>query len=186
MKIDKHENQRNENITTSGLKMLIVFAHGKESGPWGRKITQLANIGRKYGADVISPDYSDLPSPDLRVKRLLALELPGHDRLILAGSSMGGYVSIVASRELNPSGLFLMAPAIGLPRYDELAPTTNTQQLCIVHGWSDSVVPVENVFDFARQHKADLHILDAEHDLRSCLEQLEDIFIAFLEAQIKN
>src|SRR3546814_4093631 len=36
---------------------LIVFAHGKESGPWGIKIKHLAKTAEQRGFDVISPDY---------------------------------------------------------------------------------------------------------------------------------
>lgn len=178
--------QLNKDFGLPNIKLLIVFAHGKESGPWGSKIRRLADVGKRYGAVVISPDYSDLQSPERRVDRLLALALPAHHKLILVGSSMGGYVSIVASRALHASGLFLMAPAIGLPGYAEAMPTTDTRQISIVHGWSDDVVPVRKVFDFAGQHKADLHIFDADHALNSCLDRLEDLFIAFLDVQLER
>ena len=178
--------QLNKDFALPNVKLLIVFAHGKESGPWGSKIRRLADVGKRYGAEVISPDYADLQSPDRRVDRLLALALPAHDQLILVGSSMGGYVSIIASGALHASGLFLMAPAIGLPGYDEQVPTTATRQICIVHGWNDDVVPVRKVFDFAKQHKAELHIFDADHALHSCLDRLEDLFIAFLNAQLER
>ena len=75
------------------METLIVFAHGKESGPWGSKIRHLAAIAEEFGAQVLSPDYSDLSDPDARVARLLAMPLPSHDRLVLVGSSMGGYFS---------------------------------------------------------------------------------------------
>ena len=176
--------QLNEDFGLSGLKLLIVFAHGKESGPWGSKISRLADIGRRLGAEVMSPDYSDLASADSRVDRLLSLVLPDHDKLILVGSSMGGYVSIVASRTLHPAGLFLMAPAIGLPGYIEQMPTADSQATTIIHGWGDTVVPARNVFNFAMGGIADLHIFDAGHDLFSCLDQLEDRFSAFLKGQL--
>ena len=76
---------------TSAIGPLVVFAHGKESGPWGSKIKHLAVVAKKHGANVLSPDYADLADPDVRVDRLLALDLPAHERLILVGSSMGGY-----------------------------------------------------------------------------------------------
>ncbi|MGH8540495.1 MAG: alpha/beta hydrolase, partial [Stenotrophobium sp.] len=37
---------------------LVCFAHGKESGPWGTKITHLAEVARGHGYEVMSPDYS--------------------------------------------------------------------------------------------------------------------------------
>jgi hypothetical protein len=57
---------------------------------------------------VLSPNCSDQSDPDACVKWLLAMGL----RLVLVGSSMGGYVSTIASQSLKPAGLFLMAPAL--------------------------------------------------------------------------
>lgn len=70
------------------METLVLFAHGKESGPWGSKIKHLAAIAEQQGAQVLSPDYSDLSDADARVARLLALPLPNHDRLVMVGSSM--------------------------------------------------------------------------------------------------
>ena len=44
----------------------VLFAYGKESGPWGSKIRYLADIAWRLGAHAHSPDYSDLPSPEDR------------------------------------------------------------------------------------------------------------------------
>ena len=75
-------------------KPLVVFAQGKESGPWGSKIQYLANIAQGLGANVLSPDYSDLASPDERVTRLIALPLPPHSVLLLVGSSTVSYTHL--------------------------------------------------------------------------------------------
>lgn len=76
---------------------LVIFAHGKESGPWGSKILALADIAREFGYVVDSPDYSDLSEAQSRVSRLLTLYPQNPGELILVGSSMGGYVSLAAS-----------------------------------------------------------------------------------------
>jgi hypothetical protein len=34
----------------------LVFSHGKESGPWGRKITAMAALARELGLGVESID----------------------------------------------------------------------------------------------------------------------------------
>jgi len=99
-------------------KLLVCFAHGKESGPWGTKITYLAEVARQRGFDVMSPDYSHTMDPRQRVADLLALA-PQADTLVLAGSSMGGYVSAQACAALRPAALFLMAPALYFPGFDE-------------------------------------------------------------------
>lgn len=163
---------------------LVVFAHGKESGPWGSKIRHLADIAQAQGCAVLSPDYSDLAVPEARIERLLALELPPHDQLVLAGSSLGGYVSTVASRQLHPVALFLMAPAFGMPGYAEAEPVPDAGHICVVHGWGDDVVPAERGISFAERYKATLHVLDADHRLNAVLPQLGGLFADFLEVAI--
>jgi hypothetical protein len=44
--------------------MKVIFSHGKESGPWGSKITKLANIAKTLCFEVDSIDYSNIASPD--------------------------------------------------------------------------------------------------------------------------
>jgi hypothetical protein len=79
--------------------MKVYFSHGKESGPWGTKIKRLAAIAEDLGCAVDSVDYMDLTDSDLRVERLLEVLANENDEFVLAGSSMGGYVSLVASAE---------------------------------------------------------------------------------------
>ena len=161
-------------------KTLVVFAHGKESGPWGTKIRYLAHIAKRHGAEVLSPHYDDLVDPDHRVARLLALTLPPHDDLILVGSSMGGYVSVVASHTLKPRGLFLMAPAVGMPGYAVRNPLPSETMTCVVHGWQDEVIPVDNAIEFARVSGAELHLIEADHRLTTVLPAVGHIFEDFL------
>jgi len=166
------------------MKPLVIFAHGKESGPWGSKIKHLAGIAERNGAQVLSPDYSDLMDPDDRVKRLLELPLPAHDRLILVGSSMGGYVSTVASQALKPAGLFLLAPALYIPGYRVQNPVSGASHACVVFGWRDEVIPVECGFRFAKNQHIPLHILDGDHRLNGVLTEVGDLFEKFMLAAI--
>src|SRR5665213_561997 len=48
----------------------VVFSHGKESGPWGSKITAMAAAVRELGSAVESVDYRGLDDPALRVRKL--------------------------------------------------------------------------------------------------------------------
>jgi len=159
---------------------LVCFAHGLESGPWGRKITALATIAEGLGYAAQSPDYSDSRDPDERVQRLLAHEPRARGRPVLVGSSMGGYVSAIASTSLRPDGLFLLAPAFYMPGYTA-EPMVQAQHISIVHGWRDDVVPVDHSIRFAGTHRADLHVLDAGHSLNERLPTLESLFAGFLE-----
>ena len=153
---------------------LVCFAHGKESGPWGTKITHLAATARRHGCEVLSPDYSHTHDPRARVAQLLELA-PRARRLVLVGSSMGGYVSAMACAALQPRALLLMAPALYFPGFDE--EPAGIPGLCsVVHGWSDDVVPVDRAIRFARTHRAALHLLDSGHTLNDQLPALELLF----------
>jgi alpha/beta superfamily hydrolase len=153
---------------------LVCFAHGKESGPWGTKITRLAEVARARNFDVLSPDYSHTHDPKERVAHLLKLA-PRARTLVLAGSSMGGYVSAMACSELQPRALFLMAPALYFPGWDE-EPHGCPPATVVVHGWSDDIVPPEASLRFARPRGAALHLLDSGHTLKDQLEVLAMLF----------
>lgn len=154
---------------------LVVFAHGKESGPWGTKIQHLAGTARERGYEVLSPDYSHTQDPRERVRQLLALAPTARRSLVLVGSSMGGYVSAQACAALKPQALFLMAPALYFPGWEE--EPQGVPALCsVVHGWDDDIVPVERGIDFARRNRAELHLLASGHTLNDQLEALALIF----------
>jgi len=167
-------------------KVLLVFSHGKESGPWGTKIRYLSHIAKRNGVEVLSIDYRDLDDPDQRVKHLCSTTLPAHDSLILVGSSMGGYVSTVASQTLKPRGLFLMAPAFGMPGYAEKNIQPGAEQVCIVHGWQDEVIPVEHALSFAREHLSELHLIEADHRMNNVLPTVGRLFEDFLHRVMGN
>lgn len=172
-------------------KLLVVFSHGKESGPWGSKIRSLADVAERLGGTVISVDYKVHPvgvhhdqnalgEADRRVGQLLSIHLPEHGKLVLVGSSMGGYVSTVATARLKPDGLFLLAPAFYLTGYANQDPTPRAKRTSIVHSWNDTVVPVQNSIKFAKLHQCDLHLLEGDHRLNDALPKIEPIFEVFL------
>ena len=97
--------------------MKVYFSHGKESGPWGSKIKRLANIAKEHNFSVDSIDYSGILDPDVRVEHLLNVLKKDEEDFLLVGSSMGGYVSLVASEQVNAKGVFLLAPALFMKRY---------------------------------------------------------------------
>lgn len=157
---------------------LVCFAHGKESGPWGSKIRALAAIAKSRHWQVESPDYSHTQDPDARVHQL-RVQNPQAARLVLCGSSMGGYVSALACPDLQADGLFLMAPALYLPGYDS-QPDTTDADIVVVHGWRDNVVPVNSAIRFAHDNRARLHIVDDEHRLLESLDFIGTAFNALL------
>ena len=160
---------------------VVYFAHGKESGPWGIKIKKLAEVAKGKGFTVESPDYSTTVDPDERVKMLLDLNPKAGKNLVLVGSSMGGYVSAVASKELNVSGMFLLAPAFYRAGYAQPNPKPCAQRTLIIHGWDDKVIPVENSVRYAKEHKTELYLLKSDHRLLDVLSEIEKIFGTFLD-----
>ena len=57
--------------------MVVVFSHGKESGPWGSKITAMADVARSLGMAVESVDYRGIADPAARVEKLVAAKADG-------------------------------------------------------------------------------------------------------------
>lgn len=152
------------------VERLVCFAHGKESGPWGTKIAHLAEVARARGFEVLSPDYRSTQDPRTRVRMLLDLA-PRARHLVLVGSSMGGYVSAQACETLNPDALFLMAPALYFPGWDE-EPRGIPTRCCVVHGRADDIVPVERAERFAARNGSELHLLHSDHGLNDQLPLL--------------
>ncbi len=151
----------------------IIFNHGKESGPWGSKITKMAEHAKTLGNFTVhSIDYQDLTTPEQRVERLVnyAQDLKGE--IIFIGSSMGGYVSTVASTQISIKGLLLLAPAFYLKGYEVKEPSTPCKNTIIIHGWNDDIVPYQNSVKFSQQHKAKLVLVDDGHRLSSSRQEL--------------
>ncbi|MEO7205332.1 MAG: alpha/beta fold hydrolase [Steroidobacteraceae bacterium] len=143
----------------------VVFSHGKESGPWGAKITAMAAVIRDLKLGAESVDYRGIDDPAQRVEKLLAVcrELEGP--IVLVGSSMGGHVAAAAASRLKAAALFLLAPAFYMPGFEKYTPQDVAVPTAIVHGWHDDVVPVDNVMRWAREHRATLHVLNSDHRL---------------------
>ena len=161
------------------MKPLIHFVHGKESGPWGTKIRYLADIAKQMGFDVESLDYSSTFDPAVRVKMLID-SCKIRPARYFVGSSMGGWVALTASAAISVKGLFLLAPAIDLPDYPPHRLGCGGNAIEIVHGWKDSLIPVENVVRFSREHNCTLHLLNDEHRLKNRLYQVGSYLESFL------
>ncbi len=143
----------------------VVFSHGQESGPWGTKITAMAEMVRELGCAAESIDYRGIADATERVEKLVAACGGIDDALLLVGSSMGGHVATAAAAEVGARGLFLLAPAFYMPGYEALTPPPPEVPTCIVHGWRDDVVPADNSIRFARVCNAELHLIDGDHRL---------------------
>ncbi len=159
----------------------VIFSHGQESGPWGSKIKAMAAMVRELGCAADSIDYRGITDPTDRVQKLVAECRNIEDSLLLVGSSMGGHVATAGAQSLNAIGLFVLAPAYFMPGYEQLTPDAPDMPICIVHGWHDDIVPVENSFRFAQQCHATLHVVDGDHRLTANIDEINDYLQRFVE-----
>ena len=162
-------------------KPTLHFVHGKESGPNGTKISLLRAIADEFNWQTESLSYRDLLTPEERLNRLDAQLEKIEGPIVLAGSSMGGWVSVAAAQARPIAGLFLMAPALDLQGYPHVEPTNCTGPLYIVHGWRDEVIPWENSLSCAKKYAAPLLLLDDDHRLSASAVQLSSFFKTFLQ-----
>jgi pimeloyl-ACP methyl ester carboxylesterase len=160
----------------------VVFSHGKESGPWGAKITAMAAAVRDLDLGVESVDYRGMEDPAQRVEKLLAVARELRGPIALVGSSMGGHVAAAAASRLDAAALFLLAPAFYMPGFEKYTPQDVTVPTAIVHGWHDAIVPVDNSIRWAREHRAALHILDSDHRLEDQIDVICILLRSFLTA----
>lgn len=160
-------------------KPLVIFSHGKVTGPKGSRITALSKIAIRMGYDVESLDYRRLSTPE-RVTRLNNFVEGLNRPYVLVGTSMGGYVSAVSALSSSPLGIFLISPAIYLDGYAEAEVEKISCPTTVVHGWDDDIVPVQNVIRFAQSAGANMHIFAGGHRLREKLSETESCFEQFL------
>lgn len=166
------------------MKPTVLFAHGKESGPGGVKITALSRVAQRLGWQTLAPDFRGVDDPDQRVAMLLDAAVGLNGPLVLVGSSMGGYVMAEASVRLKPAAMLLMAPAVGIPFYPNPDPVPVAGRTLVVHGWQDEVIPVDIVIDWSRRHLVPLQLVDDNHVLQRNLPLLERELARLLEAQV--
>ncbi len=158
----------------------VVFSHGKDSTPWGKKITALADVARGECYEVESVDYRGIDTVRARIDQLIEVCQGLSGDLVLVGSSLGAYITVAAASLLHARGAFLMAPALFLDGLPPLRDRILDCPAAVVHGWGDQVVPFEHSVRFARAYGAALHLLDSDHELHSQLPLIKYLFEYFL------
>ena len=171
------------------MKGHCILSHGFESGPDATKVTALAVAAERLGWSHERPDYTDLDAKreagelgdvPARLQRLLDLAKAATPRgpLVLAGSSLGAWISGVASLQVPVRGLFLMAPPVAMvgafPLDAARVPTS------ILHGWHDELIPAVDVVDWARVRDARLLLVDDTHRLSNHVAASAEAFAALL------
>ena len=164
----------------------VIISHGLNSGPDASKATALAQACDLLGWSCERPDYRDLdallpPLGDVeaRIRRLHEIAGNISGPLVLAGSSMGAFISARVSLQVPVLGLFLMAPPIALEGYD-MRLQTGAVPLSIVHGWHDELIPADDVLLWARQSRARVCMVDDDHRLSAHVDYCAQQFALFL------
>lgn len=162
-----------------------ILSHGFESSPDATKVTAMAQVAEAMGWTTERPDYRDIDATRdvreiaTRLKRLVDAARTAPQPLVLAGSSMGAYISALATFEVDCIGLFLMAPPIALPGY----PTTLAARdlpTTVIHGWHDELIPAADVVLWAKQRSDHLILVDDEHRLTAHVDFVAQEFGRFL------
>lgn len=163
----------------------VILSHGLESGPEATKVTAMAAAAEALGYTTERPDYRDFDADrdvgriqarlDHLIERASRVQAP----LVLAGSSMGAFISALASRRVACSGLFLLAPPIDISGFP-LRLDASAVPIEIVHGWDDELIPAASVFAWAAPRRARLQLVDDSHRLAAHVEYCALEFSRFL------
>ena len=170
-----------------------ILSHGFESGPDATKVTALARVAEDLGWTHERPDYTDLDARrevgelgdvPARLERLLELARVAAERcpLVLAGSSLGSYISARVSLQVPVRGLFLLAPPLAmgpLPALDAADVPTS-----VLHGWDDELIPASGVIAWAQARRARLLLVDDTHRLSAHVETSARQFAQLLESLV--
>ena len=162
----------------------IIFSYGKHVEPNHDKLNAFTEIAGSFDIAVRNVEY-DFDSPaDERAEKLLKIaqeEVAAGNELILCGTSMGCYGSLLVSQKVKTKGLFLISPAIFMPAYKiKDYPLNNAGLVQFVVGWNDTVIPVDEVEAFAKKQKIETHFVNDNHAMPDSLDVLKVLFEAFL------
>jgi alpha/beta superfamily hydrolase len=163
----------------------VILSHGLNSSPEATKVSALARVAEAAGWSSERPDYSDIDARgevrevSARLERLVDRAKLAKKPLVLAGSSMGAFISALATLEIECLGLFLMAPPVVLEDFPqsldaELLPTT------VIHGWDDELIPAGDVVRWAQVRSDRLIMLDDTHRLENHVDFCAEEFGRFL------
>ena len=157
----------------------LILSHGQESGPNASKITRLDEIASAREYQCQRPNYGTQAGASERIEKLLTLCTVTPSKLVLAGSSMGAYISAMASLQVDVAGLFLLAPPIFF-RGTEAAIRMRCARVTIIHGWQDELIDPSEVIGFARAYGAKLILVNDDHRLKNSMAAIEHEFALFL------
>ncbi len=165
----------------------IILSHGLNSAPDATKISVLAAQAEAQGWQTQRPDYRDddarghdgCVAP--RISRLRAtieaLPVPP----LLVGSSMGAFVSGLASLDVPVLGLLLLATPTVIPGYARAFDLRYGVPTTLIHGWRDDICLPSGLQAFAAQRKLPLLMLDDDHRLGGSMHEISAQFQHLLD-----
>lgn len=165
----------------------VILSHGSDTGPDATKVSVLAKVAESMGWHTQRPDYREddqrghAASVEPRIARLHQCIANCATPPVLVGSSMGAFVSGLASLELPVAGLFLLATPALIPGNDLAFDVRLDVPTLLIHGWRDEVCPLDEVYEFAGRRELPLLILDDDHRLGAHIDTLSRQFGLFLE-----
>ena len=152
----------------------------------------VADAAERLGWTTERPDYTDLdarreisPVGDVpaRLRRLVDIAAGAVARggpVVLGGSSLGAYISAIASLQVPTRALFLMVPPLAMgpmPALDAARVPTS-----VVHAWHDELIPATGVIEWARARSARLLLLDDSHRLGAHVDTTARAFAELLQS----
>lgn len=161
--------------------MKVLFSYGKAIDAGEARLHAFETVARKYGIELENVPYEhDCPADD-RAAILLDVVKRQSDpsSLILVGSSMGCYGSVLASMQVPVLGMFLISPALFMYKVNDYS-LTGSKYTAFVLGGDDPVIPVDKVLDYVRSEKAEVHVLPEDHHMVSSVDYLAGLFDTFL------
>ena len=169
------------------MRGTILLSHGSDSSPEATKVSALAAFAEARGWRTQRPDYREddvrghAASVAPRLARLNAAIAACEAPPVLVGSSMGAFVSALASLEHPVAGLFLLATPAAIPGIDSALDVRQDVPTLLIHGWRDEVCPVDGIYEFAARRQLPLLALDDDHRLGGSLPAIERQFALFLD-----
>ncbi|HEV2621131.1 MAG TPA: alpha/beta fold hydrolase [Frateuria sp.] len=170
------------------MRGTILLSHGSGSSPEATKVSALAALAEGRGWRTRRPDYREddahghAGSVAPRLARLNAAIAACDTPPVLVGSSMGAFVSALASLEHPVAGLFLLATPEAIPGLDIALDARQDVPMLLLHGWRDEVCPLDHIYAFAGRRQLPLLVLDDDHRLGGSLAAIERQFALFLDS----
>lgn len=165
----------------------VILSHGSDSGPDATKVSALARVAEELGWRTQRPDYraddalGHAASVQPRVDRLLAAARTAQHPLVLAGSSMGAFISGLASLQVPCEAVFLIALPMMIPRWSERFDMATGVPAMLIHGFNDQLCPAAPAAAFANARRIPTLLLPDDHRLSVHVELIAQQFRQFLE-----